>query len=61
MQKSSNSYGLQGLTVPMFTLVRETMQGENHQRQEFRMLALFLSFIHRYLAQDVCMRIMIKH
>ncbi len=49
MQKSSDSYGLQGLAMPMFTLVRETMQGEgelNHQRQEFRMLALFLTFIN---------------
>ena len=35
--------------MPMFTLVRGTMQGENevnHERQEFRMLALFLTFIH---------------
>ena len=48
MQKTHDSYGSLGLTMSMFVYVGtriQIMQGENHQRQEFRMLALFLPTI----------------
>ena len=46
MQVSSDSYGLQELAMPMFILIRKIMPGgKNQQRQEFRMLALFLTLV----------------
>lgn len=56
MQKTHDSYGSQGLAMPMFVYVGtriQAMQGENHQRQEFRILALFLPTI---MAQQICLQ-----
>lgn len=62
MQKSNDSpiVGRHWQCPYLGTLVRETKvrKGENDQRQEFRILALFLPTI---IAQNVCIQVVIIH
>ena len=59
MQESTDSYGLGIADVHVHFDTKSYAKGKSHQRQEFRMLALFLKL--SFMAQHVCMRVTVKH